>query len=157
MTIRQRSVTPVPSPSQDHIGYWVGSLASAIGKGLGEELAPMGVTPGQWAILEAAFAENANTLTALARISPVDAAAISRQLDKLGDKGLIRRRRLRSDRRTVRIELTEAGRDLVPKLAPLVQANFARFLSGVTPQEHAAFIETIRKMLESAGPNADVE
>ena len=117
----------------------------------------MGVTPGQWAILEAAFAENANTLTALARIIPVDAAAISRHLDKLGDKGLIRRRRLRSDRRTVRIELTEAGRDLVPKLAPLVQANFARFLSGVTPQEHAAFIETIRKMLESAGPNADVE
>ena len=115
----------------------------------------MGVTPGQWAILEAAFAENANTLTALARIIPVDAAAISRHLDKLGDKGLIRRRRLRSDRRTVRIELTEAGRDLVPKLAPLVQANFARFLSGATPDEYAVFIEIIRKMLESACYTAD--
>ncbi len=155
VTIRQRTSTPVPSPSQDHIGYWVGSLASAIGKGLGEELAPIGVTPGQWAILEAAFAENANTLTALARIIPVDAAAISRQLDKLGDKGLIRRRRLRSDRRTVRIELTEAGRDLVPKLAPIVQANFARFLSGATPDEYAVFIEIIRKMLESACSTAD--
>ena len=147
MTIQRGTSTP--ALSQDHLGYWVGSLASAIGKGLGAELAPMGVTPTQWAILEAAFAGNANTLTGLARIIPVDAAAISRHLDKLGDKGLIRRRRLRSDRRTVRIELTEAGRDLVSKLAPIVHANFARFLSGVTPEEQAAFIELIRRMLES--------
>ena len=157
MTIQQGTSTP--APSQDHIGYWVGSLASAIGKGLGEELAPMGVTPTQWAILEAAFAGNANTLTGLARIIPVDAAAISRHLDKLGDKGLIRRRRLRSDRRTVRIELTEAGRDLVLKLAPRVQANFARFFSGVTPDEQAQFIEVIRRMLENGcsatGPESD--
>ena len=115
----------------------------------------MGVTPSQWAILEAAFAGNANTLTALARIIPVDAAGISRQLDKLGDKGLIRRRRLKSDRRTVRIQLTEAGRDLVPRLAPLVLANNAKFLVGITTDEQAAFIDIIRRMLESACSTAD--
>ena len=138
------------SQSQDHLGYWVGSLASAIGKGAGEQLAPMGVTPCQWAILEAAFFVNANTLTALARIIPVDAAAISRQLDKLQKSGLVRRRRLRSDRRTVRIELTEAGRDLVPKLETRVQANNARFLAGVSAAEQAAFTEIIKKMLKNA-------
>ncbi len=149
MTIQQENSSAIPS--QGHLGYWVGSLASAIHKGLGEELAPMGVTPGQWVILEAAFDGNANTLTGLARIIPVDAAAISRQLDKLTDKGLVRRRRLRSDRRTVRIELTEAGRDLVPKLAPRVQANNLRFLSGVTAEEQSAFTEIIQKMLKNAG------
>ena len=111
----------------------------------------MGVTPCQWAILEAAFYGNANTLTALARIIPVDAAAISRQLDKLQKNGLVRRRRLRSDRRTVRIELTEAGRDLVPKLVPRIQASNARFLSGITKVEQAVFTEIIQKMLKNAG------
>ena len=149
MTTEQENSTEILY--QDHLGYWVGSLASAIGKGAAEELAPMGVTPCQWAILEAAFFGNANTLTALARIIPVDAAGISRQLDKLQKRGLVRRRRLRSDRRTVRIELTEAGLDLVPKLAPRVQANNRRFLSCVTTAEQAAFIEIIRKMMQNFG------
>ena len=118
-------------------------------KSVGEQLAPTGVTTCQWAILEAAFFGNANTLTALARIIPVDAASISRQLDKLQKSGLVRRRRLRSDRRTVRIELTEGGRDLVPKLETCVKANNDRFLVGVTAEEQAAFIEVIKKMLKN--------
>ncbi|MEE8465677.1 MAG: MarR family transcriptional regulator [Dehalococcoidia bacterium] len=141
-------------PSQEHLGYWVGSLASAIAKGADAELAPMGVTPCQWAILEAAFYGNANTLTGLARIIPVDAASISRQLDKLQKSGLVRRRRLRSDRRTVRIELTEAGRELVPKLSPRIQANNDRFLSGITSSEQAAFTGIIQKMLNNVSPTA---
>jgi DNA-binding MarR family transcriptional regulator len=148
MTIQQDDSKD--TQSQDHLGYWVGSLASAIAKGAGEQLAPMGVTPCQWVILEAAFFGNANTLTALARIIPVDAAAISRQLDKLQKSGLVTRRRLRSDRRTVRIELTEAGRDLVPELETRVQANNARFLAGVSTEEQAVFTGIIKKMLNNA-------
>ena len=151
MTDQQDTETAIPG--REHLAYWVGSLASAIGKGAAEELAPMGVTPCQWAILEAAYYGNANTLTALARIIPVDAAGISRQLDKLQKSGLVRRRRLRKDRRTVRIELTETGRLLVPKLAPRIQANNARFLSGVTKAEQTVFTEIIRKMLQNCGPN----
>ena len=124
-------------------------------KGLEEELGPIGVTPAQWVILEAAYDGNADTLTALARIIPVDAAAISRQLDKLQQRGLVRRRRLRSDRRTVRIELTEAGRELVPKLAPRVKANNDRFLSAITPDEQAVFIEIIKKIMQNTDPSAD--
>ncbi len=142
-------------PAHDHLGYWVGTLGSAMRKGLEEELVSMGVTPAQWVILEAAFSGNADTLTALARIIPVDAAAISRQLDKLQQRGLVRRRRLRSDRRTVRIELTDAGRELVPKLAPLVQANNRRFLSVITTDEEAAFTQIIQKMIQNACPAAD--
>ena len=149
MTIQQENSNAIPP--EGHLGYWVGNLASAIRKSLGEELEPMGVTPGQWVILEAAFDGNANTLTGLARIIPVDAAAISRQLDKLQQRGLVRRRRLRSDRRTVKIELTDAGRDLVPKLSPLVEANNTRFLSGLSAEEQGAFTEIIQKMLKNAG------
>ena len=153
MTIQQENSTVISS--QDHLGYLVGTLGSAMRKSPEDELAPMGVTPAQWVILEAAFSGNADTLTALARIIPVDAAAISRQLDKLQQRGLVRRRRLRSDRRTVRIELTDAGRELVPKLAPRVEANNRRFLSGITTDEQSAFTEIIQKMIQNAGPASD--
>ena len=151
MTIKQEIA--VPDVPQDHLGYRVGALGSAMRKGLEDELAPMGVTPRQWVILEAAFAGNADTLTGLARIIPVDIAAISRQLDKLQKGDLVRRRRFRSDRGPVRIELTDAGRGLVPKLVPLVKANNDRFLSCMSSAEHGAFVETIKKMMQIARPH----
>ena len=132
------------------LGYWVGSLASALRKGLDQRLASSDVTSAQWAILEVCFRGEANSPSALARVIPVDAAAISRQLDKLKEKGLIRRRRLTGDRRSVRVELTQEGRDLVPTLAPLVHANNARFLEGITEDEQAALSAIIQKMLHHA-------
>ena len=132
------------------LGYWVGSLASAMRKGLEGELAPFEVTPAQWAILEMCYRGEANTVSGLARVIPVDAAAISRQLDKLRTKGLIRRRRLARDRRSVRVELTEAGRALVPKLAPCVHANNANFMVGITDEEQTALTNIIQKILKNA-------
>lgn len=132
------------------IGYWIGSLASAFRKGLGRELAPFNVTPVQWAILELCYRGEANTVSGLARVIPIDMAAISRQIDKLKSKGLIRRRRLSRDRRTVRVDLTDEGRSLVPKLALCVQANNANFLRGISEEEQTALINVIQRMLRNA-------
>ena len=135
---------------RNDLGFWVGSLASALRKGLDRELAPFDVTSAQWAILEVCFRGEANSPSALGRVIPVDAAAISRQLDKLREKGLIRRRRLTRDRRSVRVELTEEGRELVPKLSPLAHANNTRFLEGITEDEQTALSAIIQKMLDHA-------
>ena len=130
--------------------YWVCSLASAFRKGLERELAPFEVTPAQWAILEMCYRGEANTPSGLARVIPVDTAAISRQLDKLKDKGLVQRRHSARDRRTITVRLTEEGRELVPKLAPCVHANNAKFLRGLSEEQQTALISIIQKMLISA-------
>ena len=116
----------IAAPNQDHIGYWVGTLSSAIRKGAEDELAQFGVTPAQWAILEAAFLGNANTLTSLAKIIPVDAAAISRQLDKLQQMGLVRRR-IQRDRQEAKtytdLALTPPGDEEFTGLALFAQTR----------------------------------
>ena len=132
------------------LGYWVGSLASSMRKGLGQELAPFDVSPVQWAILEMCYRGEANTLTGLSRVIPIDAAAISRQVAKLVAKGLIRRRRQSRDRRLVRLDLTEAGRSLVPELAKCVQANNAKFLAGISEEEQEVMILMVERMLRNA-------
>jgi DNA-binding MarR family transcriptional regulator len=126
MTMKAESSTDWTA--QNHLAYWVGTLGSAMRKGLEGELVPMGVRPRQWGILEATFSCNADTLTALARIIPVDAAAISRQLDKRQQRRLVRRRRLRSDHRMVRIELTAPG--LLPPLPQLLVDGFRLYAGG---------------------------
>ena len=57
----------------------------------------------------------ADTVGQMSNLMPVDAASISRHTNKLVDIGLLRRRRLRSDRRTVRLSLSDKGKELVPQ------------------------------------------
>ena len=132
------------------LGFWVGSLASAMRKGLDAELAAFGITAAQWPILEMCDRGQANTLMELARVIPVDPGAISRQVEKLVRKGLVRRRRQSHDRRSQRLDLTPAGSALVPELAAAVRANNAKFLAGMSRQEQQAIIATIERMLRNA-------
>jgi DNA-binding MarR family transcriptional regulator len=137
-------------PTQRGLGYWAGLLSVSLVKSLGRKLAPSNITPVEWAILEVCGRGEANTPTGLSRLIPVDQAAISRQLDKLKAKGLIQRRRSVRDRRSVRVELTQAGRELVVTLTPLVEANNAKHWGGMPEEEQAALINSIQTMLKNA-------
>ncbi len=135
---------------QRELGYLVGRLASAMRSELGRELAPFNVTSVQWAILDACYQEEADTLTSLSRIIPIDAASISRQVDQLVRAGLIQRQRSTRDRRQVNLTLTDEGNRLVPELALRVQANNTKFLAGIDEPEQEAVLRTIRRMLANA-------
>ena len=137
------------------LGYWVGSLGSALRKGLERKLSPFGISTAQWAILEVCSRGEANTPSGLARVIPIDTAAISRHLDKLKARGLVRRRRDSRDHRSIRVELTDDGRALVPELLPYVQANNDEFLSRVTKEEQEQVTNIIQRMLGRAGAKVD--
>jgi DNA-binding MarR family transcriptional regulator len=75
----------------------------------------------------------------------------TRMCDRLVRKGLVRRHRQASDRRTVRIALTPAGRDLVAAVTKRRRAELARLL-GVLPQaQHEPVIAALRAFAEAAG------
>ena len=135
---------------QRELGRLVGSLASAMRTGLNQELASFNVSSAQWAILEACHEGEADTLTSLSRVIPIDSASISRQVERLVRTGLVQRRRSTRDRRLVRLSLTDAGMRLVPDLAERVQANNAKFLAGLAEREQQTMIRTIQRMLERA-------
>ncbi|MDE2767110.1 MAG: MarR family transcriptional regulator [Chloroflexota bacterium] len=139
-----------PSDIQRELGYLVGTLASAMRTGLDRELASFGISSAQWAILDACHEGEADTLTGLSRVIPLDSASISRHVERLVRVGLVHRSRSTRDRRLVRLSLTDTGNRLVPELAQRVQANNAKFLAGITEREQEAMMRTIRRMLESS-------
>lgn len=142
--------TSRPRDIQRELGFLVGRLASAMRTGLSRELAPFNVTSAQWAILEACYQGEADTLTSLSRVVPIDSASISRQVDRLVRVGLVRRRRSTRDRRLVNLILTDAGNRLVPELTERVQANNAKFLAGIAEHEQHAVLRTLQRMLDNA-------
>lgn len=143
-------MSDLTDPAHRHIGGWVGSLAAAFRRGLDLELAPYGVTASQWPILSLCYSGHSDTPSDLARVLPVDAAAVTRLLDRLEAKGLICRKPHSHDRRSVRVELTKRGRALVPKLRPLIDKNNANFLEGLSRAELSAVSSLFPKMLRNA-------
>ena len=128
---------PAAGPSTD-LGACVDGLVNTVVKGMEAEVATHGLTPLQFALLRVFLQEEEWTATQLAQVLPVHVSRISRVVNKLVDRGLLSRRRPRSDRRLVALALTEEGKALTLELHRRVQAYDAELSEGVTEQEMAA-------------------
>ena len=122
---------PAPTPPPLDLGECVTGLANAVARGMEEQVAPYNLIPLEFAILRVFLGREEWTTTQLAKALPVTLSRISRIVTKLVDRGLLRRRRLRSDRRVVALALTEEGKALTLELHRSVQAYDARLSVGV--------------------------
>ena len=76
----------------------------------------------------------------------LDQASISRHVARLVGKGLIRRTRPCKDRRVVRLELTEEGRDFMPRVIDSHQDLVALVNVGIGEEEKRVFLDVMRKI-----------
>ena len=81
-----------------------------------------------------------------------DAGAMTRMLDRLEGKGLIRRSRSPEDRRLVHLELTDEGRAAYPRMRELSLAVANRFLRGFSKAEARTLEGLLNRMLDNAQP-----
>ncbi|GII58281.1 MarR family transcriptional regulator [Planotetraspora thailandica] len=127
-----------------------GSLLNQVGRELRTAvetlLAPFDVTSQQAALLLHAARQEASP-NQLAPQLGTDTAGMTRLLDRLEDKGLVRRRRHPDDRRSVVIEVTAAGKAIVPRLAPVFGKATAQLLAGFSEAEVRELTGMLQRML----------
>ncbi len=113
-----------------------------------------GVTPEQWGLLVKLAASLGATQVSLADPLLKDHANITRMLDGLQRRGLIRRRPNPGDRRSHHIHLTDAGREFVDDLLPGVLEQKARWFEGMNQAQLDQLVELL-KLLEANIRDAD--
>jgi len=86
----------------------------------------------------------------LSKVISYDAGAMTRMLDRLEAKGLIRRTRSSQDRRLMNLELTEEGRAAYPRMREISMAVANRFLRGFTKAEARQLEGFLNRMLDNA-------
>lgn len=144
--ITQDSVTGVPSgaatsPADDvppGFGGHIASLYSAYVRGRDRLITPYGLTANEFALLRCFIFREEWTATQLTEVLPADASRISRFVDALVKRGLLRRRRRSDDRRVVRLMLTDEGESVTREVDRIVTEYETRLVEGVTEAEHAA-------------------
>lgn len=101
-----------------------------------EFLAPLEVTSAQLiVIVNLAGRECATSASELCKGISYDAGAMTRMLDRLEAKGLVRRTRSPDDRRLVNLELTQAGKAAYPRLREISMRVLNRSLRDFSQTE----------------------
>ena len=135
---------------EESIGYLMGRIMNIVKEAVDHDLAPTGLTHAQWVPLLKIYMGEASTVAELARETQVDVGAMTRTLDRLEAKGLVRRVRSREDRRVVNIELTEEGIATAKQIPAVLCRVQNEHLRGFTDQEWQLLKGMLRRVLETA-------
>jgi len=136
-------------PSQG-IGAYIGRARRTIVEAIDQELAPLGISHAQWIVVLLLGDGAAATAAELCKILIYDPGAMTRLLDRLAKKGVLRRVRTRDDRRTVRLELTAEGRKLYPRILEALVQVFNRLLHGFSRSEVRQLQQLLKRMVANA-------
>ena len=145
-----------PYDPEQSAGNLIHRLGRLIRQGAAQYLAEKdaGVTPEQWGLLVNLAARPGATQASLADPLLKDHANITRMLDGLQRRGLIRRRPNPGDRRSFHIHLTDAGQELVDGLLPGVLEQKAHWFRGMDQAQLDQLVELLQ-LLEANIRDAD--
>src|SRR5215831_15235323 len=131
------------------VGYLMGRARASLLSSLDQRLAPFGLTGMQFAVLKHLADGAARSAADLCRFMQYDAGSMTRILDRLEDKGLVRRERGRDDRRVVFLRLTAAGRTQLPRLAAVAVRVLEAHLAGFSAAEVEALKGYLGRMIDN--------
>jgi DNA-binding MarR family transcriptional regulator len=86
----------------------------------------------------------------LARLTGIETSTLSRLLDRMSDKGLLRRTRDANDKRSVLVSLTTKGRKLAQQHRPVYYKDYDKvLLAGFSAEEGSVFRTALLRMLDN--------
>lgn len=135
--------------AENSVGYLVNKLAQTVAREVDNRMAGLGLTDAQWKPLLLLQQGTCSTAADISRIACHDTGAVTRLLDRLEAKNLIRRVRSAEDRRVVNLELTPEGEQVAAEV-PKILANLANeVLNGFSQDEFAQFRNLLRRALDN--------
>jgi len=115
-----------------------------------QELAKLEISSAQFIVIASlALADSTKSTSDLCKGISYDAGAMTRMIDRLESKGLIRRNRCPHDRRVVYLELTEEGHRAFPRMRAISMEVVNRFLKGFSQAEARQLESYLTRMLEN--------
>jgi DNA-binding MarR family transcriptional regulator len=136
---------------EQSVAYLMRRILASASVEVERELEPSGLTNAQWVpLLKLYMGPGTSTVAELARGCQLDTGGMTRLLDRLETKGLVRRVRSSEDRRVVNLELTEAGRAAAKKIPSVLCGVQNAHMRGFTLQEWQTLKTLLRRVLDNA-------
>jgi DNA-binding MarR family transcriptional regulator len=141
--------TPAEYRPEESVAYLMRRLIGNFASEVAHELDPRGLTNAQWVPLYKLHLGHGTTAAELARNCELDAGAMTRTLDRLEAKNLIKRVRSSEDRRVVNLELTDEGRHAAGQIPEALCKVLNAHLRGFGRAEVELLKAMLLRMLEN--------
>lgn len=148
-----------PEEGAEALRLWVvlARSAGAVAKHSERDIARHGLTPGEFAVLEALYHKGPLLLGEVQRKILASSGGVTYLVDRLEAQGLVERRACPGDRRARFAALTGAGETLIGRIFPAHSRAMARAVSGLTPAERRTATELLRKLGLAAAASLEEE
>lgn len=133
---------------KDSLGFWITSLARTLEQDFEGRIKPYDVSRTGYAILSTIQGGDCSTPASVANYLGVDRAAVTRHLDRLEKKKLIKRIKDDEDKRSFSLELTNQGIKILSSLTEESQNTNRKILKKINNQEAEALLDTIKLIIE---------
>jgi len=144
------------SPLKSHLGYRLRIVSNAVSHSFARKLSSCGITVAEWVILREMYSGKEKTApSAVADMTGLTRGAVSKLIDRLLAKGLVRRSESSEDRRYQEIVLTTKAIKLIPKLTSIADENDESFFSVLPDNEKKALMKVLVKLAELHGLNTN--
>jgi DNA-binding MarR family transcriptional regulator len=131
------------------VSLWISAVARVHRQHAGALLHGVGLSAGQELLLMLLWDKEPRSQAELTRELAIEAPTTSKMLSRLEKAGVIARTRSESDRRTVLVTLTEAGRALEGPVNAAWRTLEADTVAALTPEEQDTLKILLGRVLES--------
>ncbi len=136
---------------EDHLGYWLRYVSNHVSHAFARKVEAQDVTVAEWVLLRELFSMGSANPSQLAQKVGMTRGAVSKLVGRLCRKELAQRSSTGEDRRYQTVQLTAAGRRLVPHLAQLADENDREFFGHLTAEEKSKLIDLFRDIVRRHG------
>lgn len=144
------SPATVATLATGELGFLISGVRNAIWGAIDRELASLDITAAQYIVFNSIAQGRGRTISDLCRVLGYDSGAMTRLLDRVEKKGLVRRVANPDDRRSYLLELTPESRAVFPQAKRRVEGVLKRLLTGFDEQQSAALRAALEKILVNA-------
>ena len=135
---------------ETNVGRLVQRVRHALVTHIDSAMAALDLTAAQWTVVIYLAEDLATTPAELSRLLHYDPGAMTRLIDRLEKKNIVKRAPSDADRRSVVVSLTEQGRALYPEIRPLIIDVLNHLLRGFSQTEVKQLENLLLRVLHNA-------
>jgi MarR family transcriptional regulator, organic hydroperoxide resistance regulator len=136
---------------ETHVFYWFSRILSRRNRALNAELRRFDLDYPRWRVIAVLNQHPGCSMQQLAEHTGVDRTTLAHTTALMEKQGLLTRRARKTDRRSIVLNLTPRGRNLLARILPTVLAHSSQSLSGFTAAEMGTLFRLLQRMADNIG------
>jgi DNA-binding MarR family transcriptional regulator len=130
-----------------NLGYRIKLFSQLLSRTFHERLEPFGLTSFHWVVLCCLWQEDGLATSTLGERLQQVGGTLTGVIDRMEERGLVRRERDLRDRRIWRIWLTDAGKELDQVLPPIAREICQQAMTGISIAEQERLSQLIDRLI----------